>query len=255
MTRLSPSRPSRAPEAGPLSPQSARRRAALASALDDDGSTVLALAVAVLRAWLVQADLDLFGVADPALLPVGTADRALLTVHEEVLGRPLEHTVRCPVCGELTTLLLGRVEVGEHTPMSAWCGPGIGVREPTYADLLAVKGNLEALLRRCLVGPGAGAVAGKALSEGLSAGLADLARIEGSLSGPLHSACIGCGAPLTMDVDVMGLVLLALRQVREDVDHEVHLLAAGYGWDLASIEALPDERRRRLAGLVAGTQP
>jgi hypothetical protein len=220
----------------------------------DDNSTVLAQAVAVLRAWQVREDLENFGVKDPALLPIGTADRMLLTVHEEALGRPLEHTVQCLDCGEFTTLPLGRADVGEHTSFSVWCGPGLGVREPTYADLCAVDGDLEALLRRCLAGPGAELSGLRTGAADSRTGLTDLARVEGSLSGPLHSKCVGCGAPIIVDLDVVGLVLTALRQVGQDVDYEVHLLAGRYGWDLASIEALPDERRRRLAGLVAGTR-
>jgi hypothetical protein len=37
-----------------------------------------------------------------------------------------------------------------------------------------------------------------------------------------------------------------------EFDREVHLLASTYGWDLPTIEALPDQRRQRLAALVSG---
>ena len=206
--------------------------ARLAAALDD-ANDLLAQAVAVLRAAAPEPD--------PARLPTGIADRLLLAVHERALGRPLEHTVRCPACGALTTLPLGRTAVGEHYPRSAWCAPGAGAREPTYADLLAAQGDPGALLALCSVGEGAT--------------LDDLARIEGSLCGPLRSSCWECAAPLEVDVHVVALVLRALSMMRIDIDREVHLLAAGYGWDLAVIESLPDERRRRLAALVEGATP
>jgi hypothetical protein len=207
-------------------------RARLAAALDD-ANDLLGQAVAVLRAAAPEPD--------PALLATGLADRLLLAMHEQALGRPLEHTVACPACGALTTLLLSRAEVGEHYPRSAWCGPGVGAHEPTYADLMSAQGDPEALLTLCRVGQGAT--------------LDDLARIEGSLCGPLRSSCCECAAPLEVDVDVVTLVLRALSTVRTDIDQEVHLLAAGYGWDLTTIESLPDERRRRLAALVAATAP
>jgi hypothetical protein len=204
--------------------------ARLAAALDD-GPDLLAQAVAVLRAAAPEPD--------PALLPAGEADRLLLTVHEQALGRPLEHTAACPACGAFTTLPLGRADVGEHYPQSAWCSAGIGAREPTYADLSAAQGDPAALLALCGVGTGAT--------------LDDIARIEGSLCGPLRSSCCECGARLELDVDVVALVLRSLSTVRLDLDREVHLLATGYGWDLAVIESLPEARRRRLAAHVAGT--
>jgi hypothetical protein len=56
---------------------------------------------------------------------------------------------------------------------------------------------------------------------------------------------------LVDDVDAMGLVLAGLIELRADLDWQVHLLATAYGWDPLTIDALPDNRRRRLADLVA----
>ena len=63
---------------------------------------------------------------------------------------------------------------------------------------------------------------------------------------------MGCGTELVDDVDVMSLVLEALGELRSTVDREVHLLATAYGWDPITIDSLPDDRRQRLADLVAG---
>jgi hypothetical protein len=205
--------------------------ARLSAGLDGEPD-LLAQAAAVLRVATPEPA--------PERLPVGIADRMLLEVHERVLGHPLEHHVRCPACGAVTTLRLARHDVGTHHPRSAWCGPGSGAREPTYDDLRAADGDPDVLLERCRTGDG-----------GHPPTLDDLAAIEGSLTGPLRSLCIECGEPLEADVDVLGLVLAALGALRAEVDREVHLLASGYGWDLATIEALPDDRRHRLASLVA----
>jgi hypothetical protein len=79
----------------------------------------------------------------------------------------------------------------------------------------------------------------------------DLEGIEDSLAGPVALACVECGAGLEVAADVQRLVLEALQRHAAAVEREVHLLARAYGWSLAAIEALPDERRRRFAELVA----
>jgi hypothetical protein len=210
--------------------------ARLAAALDDADSAI-AQAIEVLRFSVPPAELAGHHVDDAADLPVGIADRALLDAHEALLGRPLERTVACDACGGWTTLPLGRADVAAHWPVSAWLGPGSGAREPSYADTLAAAGSPEALLARCSVGEGAT--------------LEDIARIEGSLCGPLRSHCVECGMPLVDDVDVLALAVGALGELRAQIDREVYLLATGYGWDPATIDALPDQRRRRLAELVS----
>lgn len=207
------------------------------SAALDGAAHLLDQAAACLRAWGADQACAAHGVDDPADLPVGAADRALLAVVEEALGRPLEVHADCGACGERTTLPLGADDVAPHHPRSAWTGPGSGVREPTWSDLAATGGDMEALLQRCSVGRGGS--------------LQHLADVEGSLSGPLRSRCAVCGAPLEADVDVVALSVGALREVAASLDREVHALAARYGWTLSAIEALPDARRRRLAALAS----
>ncbi len=212
----------------------------LAAALDA-APTLAAQTVAALRAWpmsgdLMPADSMPEELDDPALIPVGLADRALLVLHEQVLGRPLEHAVACDGCGALTTLPLGSSDVAPHHPRCAWTGPGSGVREPTLDDVMAANGDVAELLRRCGVGAGGD--------------LDDLAGVEGSLSGPLHATCPECGRELEVDVDIAWLVLRALCLVCAEVELDVHVLASRYGWSLETIESLPDPRRRRLAALA-----
>jgi hypothetical protein len=217
----------------------------------EDGTDLLSQAVAVLRAVAEPRDLDRYGVSDPAALPLGAADRALLAACERLTGHPLEHSVACPASRSLTTLALTAEGVGEHTWASVRLGPGRGLREPSYADLLACGGDLDALVARCRIGaavPPPGSPASPATET-------DLEAVDGSLAGPLHTACVECGEPLEVDVDVVALALQSLAVVCADVDREVHLLASAYGWDLATIEALPDGRRQRLAALVSGVAP
>ncbi|HET6968195.1 MAG TPA: hypothetical protein VFI44_07960 [Ornithinibacter sp.] len=218
--------------------------ARLAAAFED-GTDLVGQAVAVLRARPDRSELAFHEVDDPADLPIGAADRRLLAIHEEVTGGPLDVTAPCSTCGGRTTLSLTVSSVEPHRWATLLVRPGGGVREPSYADLLAGGGDPVALLARCRVGPAAG--------DGRTVGTwADLDLAEQSLAGPLRSTCAECGRPVGVDADVVAMVLRGLAVVCAQFDREVHLLASGYGWDLPTIEELPDQRRHRLAALVSG---
>jgi len=218
--------------------------ARLAAAFEG-GTDLLSQAVAVLRARPDRSELTFYEVDDPADLPIGAADRRLLAAYEEVSGGPLDVTAPCGACGARTTLSLTVSSVGRHVWASVRTGEGSGLREPSYADLLACAVEPAAILARCRLG----AVAGPAQARGT---WADLDRAEQSLAGPLRSACAECAEPVTVDADVVAMVLRGLAVVCAEFDREVHLLASTYGWDLPTIEALPDQRRQRLAALVSG---
>jgi hypothetical protein len=218
--------------------------ARLAAAFDD-GTDLLSQAVAVLRACPDRSELAFYEVDDPADLPIGAADRRLLAAYEEVTGGPLDVTARCAACGARTTLSLTVASVGRHVWASVRTVEGTGLREPSYADLLACPGEQATILDRCRLGTAAG-------TDRASGTWADLDRAEQSLAGPLRSACAECGTPVTVDADVVAMVLRGLAVVCAEFDLEVHLLASTYGWDLPTIEELPDQRRHRLAALVSG---
>jgi hypothetical protein len=191
-------------------------------------------AIALLRAC---------GVADCMPYPVGVIDRLLLRAHRAVLHRDLEVAVACPACGVLNGLPLGIDEVPEYAPRSAWCGPGIGMREPTGADLAGLPDNAEEaaleLELRCRIGPAEGPPTVGALD-----------RADQSLCGTVRVACIECGTSVSEFVDVQRLVTAAIADAVADVDVEIHMIASRYGWDLATIESLRDARRARLAALA-----
>jgi len=207
--------------------------------------------LAVLRAFetadsefgQVIALLRACGIADCMPYPVGVIDRLLLRAHHAVLHRDLEVAVACPACRVLNALPLGIDDVPEYSPRSAWCGPGIGVREPTGADLADLPDNAEEaaleLESRCRIGPADGPVAADALDC-----------VDQSLCGTVRVTCIECGAPVSEFIDVQHLVTAAIADAVADVDVEIHLIASRYGWELATIESLPDARRVRLAELA-----
>lgn len=199
-----------------------------------DGELVQALAI-----------LSACGVDDSPALPLGIVDRLLLQAHRAVLGTNLELVVSCADCGVLNELPLGPSDVPDYAPRSGWCGPGAGVREPAATDLVGLPTDPDAasriLVERCAVGPA---------EEPRDSAALDWA--EQSLCGAVEFSCIECGTRITEFVDVQCLVTSAVAAAAAEADVEVHLLASQYGWDLASIEALPEARRRRLAALARG---
>ncbi|WP_426503064.1 hypothetical protein ACPPVO_36345 [Dactylosporangium sp. McL0621] len=189
--------------------------------------------------------LEACGVDDCVQLPVGILDRLLLQAYRLVLGRDLEAVFACPACGTLNALALAPGDVAEYEPRWAWCGPGAGVREPIGADLMGLPSDPDdaaaEIARRCSTGPATGDRDDDALD-----------RADQSLCGAVHLTCVDCGQPVDGYLDVQQLVTSAVATAVADVDVEIHLIASRYGWDLATIEALPERRRVRLAALASG---
>jgi hypothetical protein len=192
----------------------------------------------------VLALLRAAGDPDPGAMLVGTGDRRLLDLAARLTGGPPEVAVACPGCGELNSVELSGTALPPAAPACAWWGPGGGLRPPTYADLEAAAeaGPVDgagALLARCTVG-----------TPPRPPTAADAAWADDTLSGPIQLACVACGEPVELDLDVQRVALERLMARAREVEREIHLLARAYQWDLATIEALPDARRRRLARLV-----
>jgi hypothetical protein len=167
-------------------------------------------------------------------LTLGAGDRLLLGLHRALTGRDVTVTAACPRCGGL-----GEVELAADTLPAPSTEAG-RLRPPTYPDLVGLPpgaAGAAELVRRCAVSPGEGTPD-------------DLAAVDDSLCGPLVFACPACGSPVRCPVDAQTLALRGLLELLRRYDREVHLLASAYHWDLATIEALPDDRRTRLARYV-----
>lgn len=204
--------------------------AALGSA-DDELGQVLALHRAA-------------GVQEPERLILSVGDRRLLALHRALTGRDVEVAATCAACETVSVAALSPQTVAPHAQRTAWLRAGSGLREPAYADLLDLPGDAQAaeaeLVRRCIVGAATRAPDPR-----------ELERIDGSLAGPIALACAECGAAMEVAADVERLVLEGLQCHAGEIEVEIHLIADAYGWSLSAIEALPDERRRRFARLVA----
>ncbi len=206
--------------------------------------TIAALGLSESELGQVLALLRASGVEEPAQLTVAAGDRRLLELHRRLTGRDVEVAVTCRACDTVSAAALSPDTVPAEAPRSVWLGRGGGLREPVYGDLLALPPDpIEAegeLLRRCTIG-----------TPPRSAQPEDIEKVDHSLTGPILLECVGCGEPLAVAADVELLVLSGLQRYALEVEHEIHLVASAYGWSLAVIEALSDERRRRLARFVA----
>lgn len=218
--------------------------AGLASRTPNGTTAIAALGSSDDELGQVLALLRSSGVEEPERLSVAAGDRRLLGLHRRLTGRDLEVAVRCGACDTVNEAVISPDTVPGEAPRGVPLGAGGGVRPPTYADLIGLPGDPEGavseLLRRCTVG-----------EPERPAGPADLELVDDCLTGPVLLECVECGERLEAAVDIERLVLVGLQRHGLAVEHEVHLLARAYGWTLVSIEALPDERRRRLARFVA----
>jgi hypothetical protein len=184
------------------------------------------------------------GCMEPEALTLGEGDRLLLALYHDLTGSDLEVVVECSACESVNVATLSPQTVPRHEPRCAWLGPAAGLRQPTYEDLLGLPGDPALaeteLLARCSVGQ----PPRPPRSE-------QLELVDDALTGPVVLACVECGRRFEMAADIQRLVLENLQRCAVMLDLELHLLASAYGWSLAELESLPDDRRRRLAHLVA----
>jgi hypothetical protein len=204
----------------------------------DEGESQLDQAIAVLRAS---------GFAEPGRMTLGEGDRALLMICRLFTRSDIDVVAACPACSELSEATIAPECVPGVTPRSAILGSGGGLRAPTYDDLHGLPLDrdlaISELLTRCVVA-----------SPTRDPSASDFDLVDDSLVGPVMLACPTCGTEFDVDLDVQTAVLQRLtRRVRE-MDNEVHLLASKYGWSLADIESLGDDRRRYLAELVSDSR-
>jgi len=119
-------------------------------------------------------------------------------------------------------------------------------RLPSVEDQLQVLGKPQAasiLARRCIDDGKSGARA-LARAERAMEALAPL------VSRPLAGICPGCGEQVTVPLNVPRLLMDELQVSAAPVLDEIHLIAATYHWDEASILAMPRRRRGAYAEAI-----
>ena len=209
---------------------------------------------------LLQAALDGRDISGDTL---GRRNQRLLDLRRALgVGRELEAVARCG-CGVENELTVPVAAIaGAPTPAPGdravvdLDGRRLVARLPTMADLAAVapigdpRAAADALLIRCLDPandhpPLDTAAALRALGPRLEA-------LDPAADIKLAVACVGCGAALTVSVDLALFIGREIGRLVATLLGEVDCLARAYGWTETEILALPASRRCRYVALVRG---
>lgn len=196
---------------------------------------------------------------DPAGLPLGQRDAALLALRARLLGDLLVACTTCGSCGEQSTLqlsvanLVGRMSGGAEASWSVvHRGSTLRVRALTSRDLAEAASEPSAdralglLVRSALDG------APVPLDEELVGVVAaSLAEHDPGAEVLLAGTCALCGEEWSQVLDPARYVAAELVHQGTRLLAEVAELARVFGWTEADVLALSDQRRRLYLDLAA----
>ena len=238
-----------------------------------NSAEVLALWETGLRDHPARRSVRCLAVVDPgstddalARLPVGERDARLLELRKRTFGSQLSALAVCPACGELvqadfetgqlcpTTLPVGRPAEVRHDGFCA------RFRLPDSNDLEAaarapdVAATRYVLMERCIIEPRASDGAPVAVHELSSAFVAafsrEVAAADPQVEVELALNCPGCRHAWRELFDIAAFFWAELQACARRLLHEVHELAAAYGWTEKEILALTPARRAAYLGWV-----
>jgi hypothetical protein len=208
----------------------------------------------VSRAVILLAAIRGEQVATAAEVDVGTRDVHLAKMLAEIAGTVVPAIADCGRCGALLDVpvdLTAICALPVHEPGEALTAAAgdrrVSFRLPTSRDLLALSGlpaaaARRALLARCLgltpgslTGDHAGPL-GEAVEEAM-----EVAAPAGAVD--LMVQCPGCGAGMSLPLDLPELLWAEIEAQVSEVLEDVHALAAAYGWTEADVLALTPMRR------------
>jgi hypothetical protein len=200
---------------------------------------------------------DATGAIDAAELTTADRDRALAVVYRRAFGGRVTSTVRCTRCEARFDLEFGLASLEADIDQQADGTAGQGTvvvpdgrryRLPNGGDEMAVAEQggraADALLKRCAldgVRPGDNDVV-----PGLLQAAAPL------LDTSLAARCPECEIEQTIRFDIQSYLLASILGEASRLVHEVHAIAATYGWSRAEILALPRDTRRAHVALIEG---
>lgn len=182
--------------------------------------------------------------------PLGRRNRALLEQHSACFGSRLQAWVECTACGEKMEFEVDAQAVldrsGPPPPQDATVEvDGHSLRLPTSRDLAQAARETDpaegamCIVRTCCVDQAPGVwTAEDLIAAGTAMASADpLAELR------LALACPGCGNVQEETLDPVTFVWSELGTLAKRLLHDVHTLAAAYGWSEQEILNLSDFRR------------
>ncbi|MBX3057989.1 MAG: phage baseplate protein [Anaerolineae bacterium] len=195
-----------------------------------------------------------------AELSIGNRDSHILTLREWTFGPNLTCLAACPTCSEKLELNFQTANIRALPPpetselMLTHNGYQVRFRLPNSVDVTAVTGdrdpteNRRLLFQRCLleVRRSKGkVVAADVLPEPVvEAVITQMAAADPQADVQLALDCPHCRHHWLAPFDIVAFFWAEINTWAYRVLHEVHLLAAAYGWSEADILALTPWRRR-----------
>lgn len=189
---------------------------------------------------------------DLAGLLVTWRDRALAEIYRAAIGDAVECRSRCTECEEpfeftinLSAVLTQQNETAQATGLlpndkGDWeLESGTKLRPPTLSDIAGA--DKATVLAKNLV------TKGSLSPQEVDETLEDAAPLLGF---EIETECPECGASQKSSFEIGRFLIESLAAERPFLIRETHLIASRYGWDHASIMALPRRDRQAYAGLI-----
>jgi hypothetical protein len=214
----------------------------------------------------IRRALTLISVAWPEALPeslaalsIGQRDALLLALREGAFGPHIEAVAACPACGEALELAFDVNTIRASPPSDPALpdrldidGYKIGFRLPTSLDVEAIvdSGNSDpgsGLLARCLlsVKRGRRTVSAESLPATVKESIgAAMAAADPQADVRLALTCPACAHGWQATFDIAAFLWSEVHAWATRVLHDVHALAAAYGWSEADVMALSPARRQ-----------
>jgi hypothetical protein len=221
----------------------------------------------------VECALNLLAAATPestleslADLSIGQRNFSLLQLRASMFGSALTCFAACSRCGEHVELTFDVVDISVEGAAGATGSVTVQiddceleVRIPTSRDLLAVVGSgdiatiRQRLLERCIVTAKRRGepLPTTELPETVIAAVARrVAEEDAQAEVRLAMTCPTCGQPWKELFDIQAYFWAEIDAWAHRLLHDVHDLAAAYGWSEAEILAMSPLRRRRYLDMV-----
>jgi hypothetical protein len=244
-------------------------------------------AAALLAAWeaglaqsATQRALSLLAAAWPEMsapewaeAAIGTRDRSLLILREELFGPKFEAVADCPKCRERIEVEFNAEEfcrpaslTETNEPNSAWkilqvsaAGYEIEFRLPTSSDLIeiagpnAAEGARESLLQRCLQSAwrdGLPVETATLPDEAVRAVTEEMAKADPQAEIRIALVCPACQQRWSLLFDIASFLWSEIEDWARRLLRDVHQIASAYGWPEREILAIGARRRRSYLEMI-----
>jgi len=203
---------------------------------------------------------------DLARLSIGRRDAGLLSLREQNFGPQLVCLANCTSCGERLELSFTVADLRVAPDVAAPAELSVSVddykvvfRLPDSFDLLAVADSRDVLtarallLDRCQLRVEKGdetRIAGELPENVVDAVVERMAQADSQADVQLALSCPACGHHWQTAFDIVSFVWSEINSWAHRILHEVHTLAAAYGWAEAEILRLSPRRRQIYISMV-----